>query len=268
MQVSGYLAAFVPGAAIFLSSHIHALYRTPLAMSFVLIGAVARTFGRGPSILSPIVTALCFNYVIALPEFGWSVNEDGLVETSIILVLGFAIAYLFRGQRPNGEIRWLGTSGAPKPSDPSIWIGLTMDITNRKTAELALIRSEKLLVTSRLASSVSHEINNPLEAITNLIYLPGSLEPDIPTRRSGRASARRLFHRRMAAPCGPRWIAFFMPESSTGRKRQEHCENRRLDFRRPLNPSRFNFAILPSDLIIARPTPSAELFRLCPLWQP
>jgi signal transduction histidine kinase len=46
-----------------------------------------------------------------------------------------------------------------------------MDITNRKTAELALIRSEKLLAASRLASSVSHEINNPLEAVTNLIYL-------------------------------------------------------------------------------------------------
>ena len=80
----------------------------------------------------------------------------------------------FRVVWPNGEIRWLEACGKPTSSDPSIWLGVTMDITNRKTAELALIRSEKLLVTSRLASSVSHEINNPLEAITNLIYLAKS----------------------------------------------------------------------------------------------
>lgn len=35
----------------------------------------------------------------------------------------------------------------------------------------ALIRSEKLAAVGRLAASISHEINNPLEAITNLLYL-------------------------------------------------------------------------------------------------
>ncbi len=48
-----------------------------------------------------------------------------------------------------------------------------MDITNQKKAELALIQSEKLAAVGRLASSISHEINNPLEAITNLLYLIG-----------------------------------------------------------------------------------------------
>lgn len=38
-------------------------------------------------------------------------------------------------------------------------------------AQQALLRSEKLAVTGRLAASIAHEINNPLEAITNLIYL-------------------------------------------------------------------------------------------------
>ena len=38
-------------------------------------------------------------------------------------------------------------------------------------AQEALLRSEKLAVTGRLAASIAHEINNPLEAITNLIYL-------------------------------------------------------------------------------------------------
>lgn len=38
-------------------------------------------------------------------------------------------------------------------------------------AQEALLRSEKLAVTGRLAASIAHEINNPLEAITNLIFL-------------------------------------------------------------------------------------------------
>ncbi len=38
-------------------------------------------------------------------------------------------------------------------------------------AQNALLRSEKLAVTGRLAASIAHEINNPLEAITNLLYL-------------------------------------------------------------------------------------------------
>lgn len=47
----------------------------------------------------------------------------------------------------------------------------SLEITNQKKAEAALIQSEKLAAVGRLASSISHEINNPLEAITNLLYL-------------------------------------------------------------------------------------------------
>jgi C4-dicarboxylate-specific signal transduction histidine kinase len=43
-------------------------------------------------------------------------------------------------------------------------------------AEQALIQSEKLAVVGRLASSIAHEINNPLEAITNLLYLARNSE--------------------------------------------------------------------------------------------
>jgi PAS domain S-box-containing protein len=46
-----------------------------------------------------------------------------------------------------------------------------LEMTNQKKAEAALIQSEKLAAVGRLASSISHEINNPLEAITNLLYL-------------------------------------------------------------------------------------------------
>jgi signal transduction histidine kinase len=41
----------------------------------------------------------------------------------------------------------------------------------RKLAEAALRESDKLAAVGRLASSIAHEINNPLEAVTNLLYL-------------------------------------------------------------------------------------------------
>jgi PAS domain S-box-containing protein len=47
----------------------------------------------------------------------------------------------------------------------------SLEITHQKKAELALMQSEKLAVVGRLAASIAHEINNPLESITNLLYL-------------------------------------------------------------------------------------------------
>ena len=47
----------------------------------------------------------------------------------------------------------------------------SLEITAQKKAEQALIQSEKLALVGRLASSIAHEINNPLESVTNLLYL-------------------------------------------------------------------------------------------------
>jgi PAS domain S-box-containing protein len=45
------------------------------------------------------------------------------------------------------------------------------DLSLQKKSEEMLRRTEKLAVAGRLAASISHEINNPLEAITNCLYL-------------------------------------------------------------------------------------------------
>lgn len=51
------------------------------------------------------------------------------------------------------------------------WFGTNTDMTEQRRAEEALRQSEKLAATGRLAASIAHEINNPLEAVTNLVYL-------------------------------------------------------------------------------------------------
>jgi PAS domain S-box-containing protein len=48
---------------------------------------------------------------------------------------------------------------------------IARDITQRKKTERSLHTAERLASVGRLAATVAHEINNPLEALTNLIYL-------------------------------------------------------------------------------------------------
>ncbi len=75
---------------------------------------------------------------------------------------------------PNGEMHWLEARANRVPGKDLLWRGVTVDITERKVAEQAVLSSEKLAAMGRLASTVAHEINNPLESVTNLLYLVGT----------------------------------------------------------------------------------------------
>ena len=48
---------------------------------------------------------------------------------------------------------------------------IARDITEQKKAEHVLHTTERLASVGKLAATVAHEVNNPLEAITNLVYL-------------------------------------------------------------------------------------------------
>lgn len=45
------------------------------------------------------------------------------------------------------------------------------DISIRKRMETSLLQAEKIAATGRMAATIAHEINNPLEAVMNLLYL-------------------------------------------------------------------------------------------------
>ena len=77
-------------------------------------------------------------------------------------------------RQQTGEFRWLLNSATPRYAGDGTFLGFIgscIDITDRKLAEQALIRSEKLAAAGRLAATVAHEINNPLEGAVNLLYL-------------------------------------------------------------------------------------------------
>ena len=75
---------------------------------------------------------------------------------------------------PNGKI-----IGAAK---------IARDITQQKRLEAALHTSERLASVGRLAATVAHEINNPLEAVTNYIYLAKQRQ-DLPEKVKGYLAA-------------------------------------------------------------------------------
>ena len=84
----------------------------------------------------------------------------------------------------DGESTWWDVCVTPvKQGDGAIsaLLCVSREITDRKLAQQALIQSEKLAAVGRLASSIAHEINNPLEAVTNLIFLAAqrTSEPEV-----------------------------------------------------------------------------------------
>jgi two-component system CheB/CheR fusion protein len=68
------------------------------------------------------------------------------------------------------------------------------DITQLKRTEAALIKAEKLSIASSLAASIAHEINNPLEAITNLLYLASTGDDAVAAKAYAAEALQEIAH--------------------------------------------------------------------------
>lgn len=74
----------------------------------------------------------------------------------------------------SGELLDVSLTISPIKDDRGKIIGaskILRDISTRKRLETSLLQAEKIAATGRMAATIAHEINNPLEAVLNLLYL-------------------------------------------------------------------------------------------------
>jgi PAS domain S-box-containing protein len=143
-----------------------------------------------PSYLSYLDTDYRYVWVNLTYELWFKRSADEMIGRTIFEVLGAdaaetvrsQMALAFSGERRNfeykimifGEERILSVTHIPDFDELGRVRGVIvqgLDITDRKRSETALLQSEKLAAVGRLAASIAHEINNPLESVTNLLYL-------------------------------------------------------------------------------------------------
>lgn len=78
--------------------------------------------------------------------------------------------YLHQG---DGIYHWSLLRAVPFDSSEGspAWLGTATDLHEQKMREESFRTAEKLAVTGRMAASIAHEINNPLESLMNLVFL-------------------------------------------------------------------------------------------------
>ncbi len=80
---------------------------------------------------------------------------------------------LFFSRRDGAELL-VDQNGAPLLDDKGVLSGVVLvlrDVTQQRRTQAALLASEKLATAGRLAATIAHEIHNPLDSVSNLLYL-------------------------------------------------------------------------------------------------
>jgi PAS domain S-box-containing protein len=86
--------------------------------------------------------------------------------------------------KKNGERMEVSLTISPVKDERGVIVGaakILRDITKQRKLEAIVRTSERLASVGRLAATVAHEINNPLEAVTNYVYL-AKQQPDLPPK--------------------------------------------------------------------------------------
>ncbi len=122
---------------------------------------------------------------------------------------GVREVFYTRYRKKDGSELWALVSAAPVFSDAGTFAGalaMQSDVTLLRKTEETLRRNEKLITAGRLAAAISHEVNNPLEAVVNLLYLLKS-EPMSDQARHYVELAGREIHR--VSAISKRALGFF-----------------------------------------------------------
>jgi two-component system sporulation sensor kinase C len=101
-------------------------------------------------------------------------NQPGLTLIREAIRDEREVVAIIKNFRKDGSAFWNELSLSPirnREGELTHFVGIQTDVTARVEFEAALRESEKLAAVGRLASSIAHEINNPLESVMNLLYL-------------------------------------------------------------------------------------------------
>lgn len=110
------------------------------------------------------------------PDHALSAGEDAaflmrqLMGTSVPLLRDSGPSEFVLGEKT----LHLAVRGIGSETEPSSRVLVLSDVTDRRLAEYAIRTAEKIAATGKLANAIAHEINNPLESLTNLLYLAES----------------------------------------------------------------------------------------------
>ena len=160
--------------------------------------AVIATDGEGGvTFLNPLAEQLTGNTLAAakgkpieevFPIFNESTHLPVQNPVKKVMDLGMVVGLANHTvlQQADGTYIPIEDSAAPVRDDRNKLVGVVLvfrDATHERKSQELLRKTEKLAAAARLASTVAHEINNPLEAIINLMFLTRRL-PDMPALAS------------------------------------------------------------------------------------
>ncbi len=115
-----------------------------------------------------------FGEVMRLNDERTRLNVEDPIETvrRAQKVVGFSNGLMLTSR--TGEEYPIELTGAPILDDRGIVAGVVVvfrDVTQRRQTEQILRSSERLTLAGRLSATIAHEIRNPLDTVTNLVYL-------------------------------------------------------------------------------------------------
>jgi signal transduction histidine kinase len=116
-------------------------------------------------------------------------NAFSMQEQQLLILIAGQLAGLFENMRLNEALR--------------------ANIRQLEASQRALIQAEKMAIAGRLTASIAHEINNPLQAVSNCLHLAGRRELTLEERQNYLSLAQEELDRLMQTV--QRMLDFYRP---------------------------------------------------------
>jgi PAS domain S-box-containing protein len=141
-----------------------------------------------PTPVAYVDSSCIYRYANAALYHMMGIKVDGLTQQAALGETAFEMLRPYRERALAGQVatfeqvvpfryggdRYVQCSYIPDFDDTGKVRGFVVsynDLTERVRSEEALRRAEKLATAGRMAATIAHEVNNPLEAVTNLLFL-------------------------------------------------------------------------------------------------